>query len=129
MDRTVRSYYSHARIHQRIVEDFVVEIHHGLVITFFSKFSVDTVVMLFIPGTFHFLTEPGIFCCVKWYNHPLHCVHCIQIDRKPPLNGGLHQIRKEINKEQKSATEEKNNNNKNVRIDSKKGLKRVQLAI
>ena len=45
------------------------------------------------------------------------------------MNGGLHQIRKEINKKQKSATEEKNNNNKNVRIDSKKGLKRVQLAI
>ena len=52
-----------------------------------------------------------------------------QIDRKPPLNGGLHQVRKEINKKQKSATEEKNNNNKHVRIDSKKGLKRVQLAI
>ena len=53
-----------------------------------------------------------------------------QIDRKPPLNGGLHQVRKEINnKKQKSATEEKNNNNKHVHIDSKKGLKRVQLAI
>ena len=66
---------------------------------------------------------------LQWYNHPLHRVHCIQIDRKSPLNGGLHQIRKEINKKQKSATEEKNKNNKNVRIDSKKGLKRVKLAI
>ena len=51
------------------------------------------------------------------------------IDRKPPLDEGLHQIRKEINKKQKLATEEKNNNNKNVCIDTKKGLKRVRLAI
>ena len=40
------------------------------------------------------------------------------------MNGGLHQIRKEINKKQKLATEEKSNNNKNVCIDSRKGLKR-----
>ena len=41
------------------------EVCHGRRRHFFSKFSVDTVVMLFVPGTFHFLTEPGIFCCVK----------------------------------------------------------------
>ena len=34
-----------------------------VVVTFFSKFSFNTVVIHFIPGTFHFLTEPGIFCC------------------------------------------------------------------
>ena len=25
-----------------------------------------TVVIHFLPGTFHFLTEPGIFCCDKY---------------------------------------------------------------
>ena len=24
-----------------------------------------TIVIHFIPGTFHFLTEPGLFCCVR----------------------------------------------------------------
>ena len=64
MDPTVHSYYSYDHIYHLIVEEFVVEIHHRLVVTFLSKFSFDTVVIDFIPGTFHFLTEPGIFCCV-----------------------------------------------------------------
>ena len=57
--------------------------------------------MLFI------IDHGGIKNTLQWYNHRLHRVHRIQIDRKPPLNGGLRQIRKEINKKQKSATEEK----------------------
>ena len=57
--------YSYARIYQRIVEELVVEIHHRRRHSFFFEFSFDTVVIHFVPGNFHFLTEPGIFCCVR----------------------------------------------------------------
>ena len=55
--------YSYARIYKRNVEELVVEIHHRRRHSFFSKFSLDTVVIHFVPGNFHFLTEPGFFCC------------------------------------------------------------------
>ena len=35
----------------------------SLLRNFFSNIFFYTVVIHFIPGTFHFLTEPGIFCC------------------------------------------------------------------
>ena len=44
---TVHLGYSYACIYQIIVEDFDVEIHQRLVVTFFSKFFFDTVVILF----------------------------------------------------------------------------------
>ena len=59
--------YLYACINQLIVEDFVVEIHHRRRHFFFERFIFIfrfTVVIEFLPGTFHFLTEPGIFCCV-----------------------------------------------------------------
>ena len=59
--------YSYARIHQRIVEEIVVEIHHCRRHFFFRTFFFDTVVINNLPGTFHFLTEPGIFCCVQQF--------------------------------------------------------------
>ena len=31
---------------------------------------------------------------LQWYNHPLHCVHRMKIDKKPPLNGEFHQLEK-----------------------------------
>ena len=64
---TVHSNYPYARIYELIVEEFAFEIRHGRRFHFFSNFSFDTVVIHFVPATFHFLTEPGIVCCVRYY--------------------------------------------------------------
>ena len=89
--------YSYSHIYDPIVEDFAIEIHHGhlhfFILRCFFNFCL-TLVILFLPGTFHFLTEPGIFCCVdfeaiQYYRNPRSyvvvqqiqcrwesCIHC-----------------------------------------------------
>ena len=57
--------HSYACIYHLIVEDFVGEIHHGPSLTRFFLIWCFTGVIHFIPGTFHFLTEPGIFLLWK----------------------------------------------------------------
>ena len=61
-----------------------------VVVTFFSKFSFDTVVIHFLPDTFHFLTEPGIFCCdIEGATDPSCLKNCSTVDQ---ITKDLHYI-------------------------------------
>ena len=70
--RSHRSFMSSKSKWNKIQSSFIV--HH----INYSNFLISNIIIfLFIPGTFHFLTEPGIFCCVSWLIRTGYWIDCL----------------------------------------------------